>query len=123
MMYFTPDNTTEKFLRGHTKINSSDMGDSELFDAIRECSNMCVGALNRELAKVFPHVGMSTPSIIDSQCAVFLNDLRCGYIKNFEIVVNRDFKFHVGLYVNEFADLDFSVDVDETDSTGELELF
>ena len=39
------------------------------FDAIAERGNICCGILNRDLGHYFPHMGLSTPNILDKECS------------------------------------------------------
>lgn len=123
LIYFTPDaNTKEHFARINSK-SLSEMDQSTFYDAISECGNICCGILNRDLLPYFPHMGLSTPNILDRQCATYLEVLKYGHIQHIRIDINNSVQFHATLCVCDHGDLDFSVDVDAQESTGELEMF
>lgn len=124
LIYFTPDHSTKALLARASRIAASDMSDQAFIDAISERVNMCCGSLSRDLSRVFPHIGMSTPSIIDKECSSSLNVLNCAHIRHFKVDVNNSAHFHASICVSDYADLDFAVDVTIEDSScGELELF
>jgi len=123
MIYFTQDQLTKEHFARVNKTQVADMDDQAFIDAICEAGNMVVGTLNRELARIFPHIGMSTPNIIDRRCNRNLDALHCGHIQHFEITVNQAMTFHATMCVSEYDDLNFSVDTAAVEDTGELEMF
>jgi hypothetical protein len=124
MLHFSPDQATREHVGRVNKIASEAMNDQSFHDAIAECGNICCGILNRDLGPIFPHIGMSTPNIIDTRCAAYLDMLNCGHIQHFEVNIEQTPMFHVSLCVCDYADLDFVIDVNEAGAdTGELELF
>lgn len=124
LIYFTPDTPTKAHFSRASKIDASAMSEQALIDAISECANMCCGALSRDLSRVFPHIGMSTPNILDKESSSSLHTLNCGHIQHFTVDINKATRFHASLCVSDYADLDFVVDTTASDvSSGELELF
>lgn len=123
LIYFTPDALTKTYFAALNKMDEQSMDAQAFADAISECGNICCGSLNRELAIQFPHVGMSTPNIIDRRCALYLGVLGSTYQQHFDISIPQGPRFHASLCVNEFEDLDFDIQINETQSGGELEMF
>lgn len=124
MVHFSPDRATREHVARVNKIAPEEMSEQSFHDAIAECGNICCGILNRDLGPVFPHIGMSTPNIIDKRCTAYLDMLNAGHIQHFQIDVERDPMFYVTLCVCDYADLDFAIDVNDAGAdTGELELF
>jgi CheY-specific phosphatase CheX len=124
LTYFTPDASTKVHFSRANRIHASEMSDAALVDAVSEFANMCCGALSRDLSRVFPHIGMSTPNIIDKECSLSLDRLNCGHIQHFKLDINKSKHFYVSLCVSDYADLDFVVDTAPADvSSGALELF
>ena len=101
--------------------------DSELgfADVFPEVGNMCCGAMNRELGKTFPHLGMSTPYQLERDCMDFLDLLRPAHIAQYKIVINHDITLHATVCVCAYQTLDFRVDTRPVlaEETGVLELF
>jgi hypothetical protein len=123
MIYFTDDTSTRAHFARVYRTQPCEMKGQAFLDAICECANMVVGTLNRDLATVFHSVGMSTPNIIDRNCAAYLATLNFGFARTFHATVNGEKSFHVTLGVTEFDDLDFTVEATSEESTGELEMF
>jgi hypothetical protein len=124
MLHFSPDPGTRDHVARVNKIAPEEMSDQSFHDAIAECGNICCGILNRDLGGIFPHIGMSTPNIIDTRCAAYLDMLNCGHVQHFKVDIEQAPMFRVSLCVCDYADLDFVVDVNDAGAeTGELELF
>jgi hypothetical protein len=123
LIHFSPDEATRNHFSKLNKVVASDMNDQAFTDAISECGNICCGSINRGLAKIFPHVGMSTPNIIDRQCANSLALLGGTFEEHVDIILPGGPKLHASLCVSEFEDLDFDVAAGEEESSGELEMF
>ena len=124
MIHFTPNAATRAHIARVHRMAPETMSEQSFHDAIAECGNICCGILNRDLGAFFPHIGMSTPNMIDTKCASYLDILHCGHIRHFEMNIAGNALFHISLCVCDYADLDFVVDVNEAAAdTGELELF
>ncbi len=123
LIHFSPDETTHAHLANANGLVASDMDEKEFMDAIHECGNICCGNLNRDLAHFFPHIGMSTPNIIDNRCVAHLDKLGQGYVQHFNWVSPVGAQFGVSLCLNAFSELDFTGDFPQEESTGELEMF
>lgn len=127
MFHFTPDAATKGHfarLAGDGAAEMGAEGEQAFMDALAECGNLCCGIFNRELGRFFPHLGMSTPNVIDTQCLHYLHKLRHAHVRHFAIDIDPSPRLHVSLCVSAYDRLDFAVSAEEqADTTGELELF
>ena len=124
MFYFSPDAATRGHFARLNNIDEEEMSEQTFMDAIAESGNLCCGILNRDLGNFFPHIGMSTPNVIDKNCAAYLQKLNSQHIQHFAVDMDGSPRFHVSLCVSAYADIDFNVSAEELGSdTGELELF
>jgi len=123
LIHFSGDEATRAHFAAVNRVAVQELDDQAFNDSIRECGNICCGNLNRDLVRVFPHVGMSTPNIIDRRCIDYLGKLGQGYVQHFGLLGNTGPALAVTVCVNEFEDLDFSGDFEEAEATGELEMF
>jgi hypothetical protein len=124
MLHFSSDAATMEHVAQVHKIAREDINEQSFHDALSECGNICCGILNRDLGAIFPHIGMSTPNMIDTRCAAYLGSLNCGHIQHFDVSVDDVPLLQVSLCVSDYADLDFVVDTNEAEAeTGELEFF
>ena len=127
MIHFEPDYTTREHFARRSHVAEEDFSEQALLDAICESGNMCCGAFNRELVRHFPHVGLSTPNVLDKRCAQHLPALGAGHLQHFKVAINHATLFHVSLCVCDYGDLDFvhtPTAPDDSDvCNGELEMF
>jgi hypothetical protein len=123
LIHFSPDQKTYAHFATVNRLALAEMGEQAFVDAISECGNICCGNLNRDLARIFPHVGMSTPNIIDSRCVASLDKLGAGYLQHFALQQPDGPGFAISLCVNAFGPLDFAGDFAAAEETGELEMF
>ncbi|MCA1323861.1 hypothetical protein [Herbaspirillum sp. alder98] len=124
MFHFTPDAATRAHFARLNKVAPAELGEQAFMDAIAECGNLCCGVLNRDLGNFFPHLGMSTPNVIDSRCAAYLQALNATHVRHFAVDIPDTRRFHVSLCISAYADMDFTVSAQEIEvDTGELELF
>lgn len=123
LIHFSPDAQTYAHFATVNKLAPAEMGEQSFIDAIRECANRCCGNLNRDLARVFTHVGMSTPNIIDRRCVDSLDKLGEGYLQHFALQQPNGPAFGVSICVNAFTPLDFAYEATAAQETGALEMF
>lgn len=109
--------TRNYFLR-----NAPNKSFTEVFS---EISNLCSGAMNSELLRYFPHLGMSTPYTLSSRCLPFLNELiNPGHLSRHAITINGSARLQATICMCGYAPVDFAVDrTAAAAATGELELF
>ncbi len=120
-------NYTERALQMFSSMSSrsaSAFNQTQFRDAFLEFCNMCCGTMNRELHQYFPHLGMSTPYFLASDCIPFFRELKPGLEKNYRMTLDSGLVLHASLYVCDFGLVDFTASYQETtEQTGELEMF
>lgn len=98
--------------------------DISLMEVFAEVGNLCSGAMNHELLKHFPHLGMSTPYTLSSRCLSYLSELNPGHLSRHAITINGSARLQATICMCGYAPIDFTVDTTATiDASGELELF
>jgi hypothetical protein len=125
ILYFKPDAATRAYFNRNAPEGAPEPTDDEFYDRVAECGNVCCGTLNRDLGKHFPHVGMSTPNIIDKDCMRYVDLLGCGLVKHYRVDLEGGLTMYASLCVADYGLVDFHVDpvVEEDLSVGELEMF
>ena len=102
----------------------SDPPDQPLSEAFSEVANMCCGALNHELARSFPHLGMSIPYVLGGECLAYLGDLRPAYRANLAITINQTVRLQMTLCLCCDAPLELVSGAPPAgDNAGELQMF
>ena len=125
ILYFKPDAATRAYFNRNAEEGAPELTDEEFYDRVAECGNICCGALNRGLGDHFPHVGMSTPNIIDRDCMHYTELLECGLERHYMITLDGSLTMYASLCVADYGKVDFHVDPisEEDQSVGELEMF
>lgn len=133
ILHFRDDAATRAFFAGGGGEDGAEapaLTRQEFLDRVGECGNLVCGALNRDLGHHFPHVGMSTPNIVDRDCMRYVELLGCGLQRHYRIDLPGDAVLHASLCVSDYGTVDFHVEpradaegaADEVDA-GELEFF
>jgi hypothetical protein len=98
--------------------------DANLDGAFAEIANLCCGALNRELAFHFPHLGMSIPYMLSDQCLSWLEQLKPDYVAHYSLTVGSTVRVDATLCMCCSAPVEVITRAHAaTETTGELELF
>jgi len=106
LIYFNQDAATRAcFANGRSA--STVQTPQDFTDAMCEVANMCSGALNRELHGFFPHIGLSTPNILERRCADHLQALRPGWERHFEVEISGAPRFHASACLCDYGLIDF----------------
>jgi len=124
-LHFKPDAATRAYFGRGVEEGGPPLTDEEFLDRIAECGNVFCGSLNRELGRFFPHVGMSTPNIIDKDCLRYVDLLGCELVRHYRLRVSDELSLHASLCVTAYGKVDFHAEesAEEEISTGELEMF
>jgi hypothetical protein len=125
IVYFKPDAATRAYFNRNAAEDAPELTDEEFYDRVAECGNVCCGTLNRRIGEHFPHLGMSTPNILDKDCMRYIDLLDCGLEKHYMINLEGGLTMYASLCVTAYGKVDFHVDpiIDEDMSVGELEMF
>ena len=125
MLYFKPDAATRACFSSNAAQDAAELSLEDFYDRVAECGNACCGSINRSLGTEFPHVGMSTPNIIDKDCMRYADQLNCGFTRHYKITLEDSLTMYASLYVADYGTVDFYIDpvVEEDVGAGELEMF
>ena len=108
----------EYFTRGQGQ------GGAPFDETLLEVGNLCCGAVNQELVRHFPDLGMSTPYALSARCVSYLEELKPGLLTSYKVTINDSVQLDATVCVCAHAPIDFTADIGaETESCGELELF
>lgn len=122
--YFTANDATKDHFARKNGLQEKGMDDGVFYDAFAEFGNICAGHLNRELGHYFPHLGMSTPSFLETECLGYMKSLNGEHMQHLKISINDSITFYAAMCVCNDDTIDFSFKPIEPDSsTGELEFF
>lgn len=98
---------------------ASELGFGDVFP---ETCNLCGGAVNRELARQFEHLGLSTPTEVEPECLVELDVLRPASVSCHGVSIDNSIHFEVVLVLVAYAPFEIVFPAPEKHNFGELEL-
>ncbi|HEY4297936.1 MAG TPA: hypothetical protein VGM85_15800 [Paraburkholderia sp.] len=117
ILHFDENDTTRRYYL-------SDADERPFQEAFLEICNLCCGAMNQELLRYFPDLGMSTPYVLDARCLPHLHELKPALLSSYSVVLNGDVRLAATVCVCAHTPLDFTADTSVIEETsGELELF
>jgi hypothetical protein len=93
-------------------------------EVFQEICNLCCGAINQELLRYFPDLGMSTPYTLSARCVPYLTGLKPELLRSYAVTLDGSIELGATICVCAHAPIDFTADVAQAeDTSGELELF
>jgi hypothetical protein len=124
--HFEDDKATLAHVARLCRDDVAALSDRQVADTVCEWANMYCGAISRELGRVFPHIGMSTPNILERRVVTHVARLKPGHVSHIALKPGAGPSFASTLCVCDFGDVDFDVEarpVQASDVAGELEMF
>lgn len=125
-VHFDRDAATRAHFATLAQVPVEEMTDERFADAVMECGNLYCGALNRDLSAFYPHIGMSTPCILDRLCLAHVQAMGPAWQRRYRVDLGAA-TLHVSLVICAFGDIDFAFEPRaaevEAETAGELEMF
>jgi hypothetical protein len=122
-MYAPRDRATRAYLERVGRITAGDASEQALRDSLSESANMCCGTVSREIGRFYPQTGMSTPHLIDSRSADYLERLEHHHLRSFRMEVGGA-RIQATLCAQARRTMDFDWEPEaQAEVSGELELF
>lgn len=124
---FSRDGATAAHMAKLVRSKTPEIAGQALDDAFAELVNMICGTVNRRLVEHFPHVGMSTPFVLENSCSNYLAALDPAHTRTYRVKVDDEVGYQLTLCLctGRGSEMDFQIDRSEQteESSGELELF
>lgn len=125
-MHFSKNANTRNYFATLANASDDEMVGERFLDTVVEYGNLFCGALNRDLAQFFPHLGMSTPCILTRNSVEHIGAVHPAFTRRYRVESTPAVELHFTLAVCAFVDLDFAFEpgvVQEEEVSGELEMF
>lgn len=111
-----------------TAYFSTNASGQTLEDVLAEFLNLVCGHMDRELSLYFPHLGMSTPYALGSECLGFLEETKPEVLCNYTIFINDSMQLGATICMTSWGPLDFDATFDAMakkteEAAGEIEFF
>ena len=124
LLHFSLDDGLKQYLATISHGDVTTMSESDFLDVLCECGNIFCGAFNRDLARQFPHLGMSTPNVLEHRSLEYLDELKGNFTRHFQVDIDAGLSLHASLCVCAYAPFDFDIEqAQEEACSGELEMF
>lgn len=127
LMHFTKSPKTEAFVADVLKINANSVDDDKFYDYLGEVGNAFCGSVKRDVGKIVPSLGMSTPNRLNKDCLKYIDQLHTDF--GFHAVAEYDDSplLYASMYISADEELNFKVNtnqaIDDDVDSGELEFF
>lgn len=126
LIHFDRDAATREHFASLCGVTPDEMNDERFVDAVMERGNLFCGAFNRDLAHFYPHLGMSTPCILQRHSVSHIESVKPAFARRYKAGMGAGVAMHVTVALCTFIDIDFAFEpsaVEDTETAGELELF
>jgi len=127
LMHFTKSPQSYAYVADVLKINTSSVDDDKFYDYLGEVGNAFCGSVKRDVGRIVPSLGMSTPNRLNKDCLKYMKLLHTDF--EFHAVAEYDDAplFYSSIYLSADEELNFDVNTsqsneDDVDS-GDLEFF
>jgi CheY-specific phosphatase CheX len=125
LLHFNDDAATRVHFGALSGAVGGASADERFVDIVKERGNLLCGALNRELAHFFPHIGMSTPCVLDRNAARHIDAVKPVWVHCYRAELSAAVALHLTLALCASTDLDFPFERRALvePAAGELEMF
>jgi hypothetical protein len=127
LLHFSKNASSTRYVSSALETAPHNLTEAAFYDFLGEVGNKFCGAFKRELGKVLPHLGMSTPNRLPHESLIHLQNLCCGYDTHVKVSTPDEIVVYASLYVSAYGQQEFRLDeipleVEQVE-TGELEMF
>jgi len=128
LMHFSKSEETEKYVSDIMKLGSnSPVNEDTFYDCLGEIGNAFCGSMKRDISKLVPSLGMSTPNRLGRDCLKYMSSLKINFETHAIAEYNDNPLFYASAYLVADETLEFTASIrqeneSELDS-GELEFF
>lgn len=127
LLHFTRNASSHRYVAETLQLDPGSLEQSRYDDYLSEVGNTFCGAYKRELGKVFPYLGMSTPNLLFPECLQYIKTWPVEYETHLRAHDGDQAEFFGSLYIasSDAIDFDPQVLVSQVDEmeTGALEFF
>jgi hypothetical protein len=127
LLHFSKNANSTRYVSSALDTTPHNLSDAAFYDFLGEVGNKFCGAFKRELGRVLPHLGMSTPNRLPHESLIHLQNLCCGYDTHVKVSTPDEIIVYASLYVSTYGQEEFRLDEIplevEPVETGELEMF
>lgn len=122
---FVQNDKLNDLIRNVLSKSSAELDNAAFYDYLNEVGNVLCGSIKRNIQKVIPSLGMSTPNLLDVESFKYIEGLKIDYQGGYMISKDQMPLFYVNYYLKGYGEIDFiqTVQLEEEVDSGELEFF
>lgn len=96
-----------------------------LDDILGEVGNLCCGSIKHELGRSLPHIGLSTPYVLENRASRHIDSLKPTHVSRHRILLNHTSELHASLCLCAYGPFALAAPNPEPTAveSGTLELF
>jgi len=127
LLHFSRSPESEAFVSEVLKTGNNILDPDKFYDYLGEVGNALCGSIKRDLNKIVPSLGMSTPNRLGKDCLKYMTALKIDFESHAVASFDEKPLFYASVYLSADEELEYDVSVaqaneDDVDS-GELEFF
>jgi len=127
LMHFTKSPQTDSFVANVLNINPKSVDNDKFYDYLGEVGNAFCGSVKRDVGRIVPSLGMSTPNRLSKDCLKYMPLLKTDFEAHAVAEYNDTPLFYASIYLSADEELNFEVNTHQTNEddvdSGELEFF
>lgn len=122
---FNKSQRLEELVKHETQSQEAVLENIYFYDYFYEVGNVLCGSLKREIQKVIPSLGMSTPNLMDVKSFQYISALGIDYKNGYLVSSNEEPLFYIQYYLGVYDEIEFQeqAPVDDVFESGEMEFF
>jgi len=107
--------------------NATELDNAAFYDYLNEVGNVLCGSLKRDIQKVIPSLGMSTPNLLNIESFKYMKDLKIDEQGGYVLSKDQTPLLYINYYLGGYGQIEFSqavqLEEEEEVDSGELEFF
>lgn len=125
ILHFSKNTDTLRYVADALKTAPDKLADVKYYDYLGEIGNSFCGQFKRELGKIFPYLGMSTPNRMVGESLTHLSLWNYEHQSHWRARFADKLVFYGSMYISSTEDIDFKYEANLADDveTGALEMF
>ena len=93
---FDKNEALKNVIHSSLSKKSPDLADEDFYDYLNEVGNVLCGTIKRDIQKVIPSLGMSTPNLLNIDSFKYVKELKIDHQGGYALTKNQTPLFHVG---------------------------
>jgi CheY-specific phosphatase CheX len=123
---FNKNDALKQIIQSALSKGSPELDNDAFYDYLNEVGNVLCGSIKRDIQKVIPSLGMSTPNLLKIESFKYIKELKIDHEGGYALTKDQAPLFYINYYLGSYGEIEFNqssiIEEEEVDS-GELEFF